>query len=218
VNACTGIKEESMLYGVVDRHLRIVATLAAFLSACGGSTDKPSRPPPPKPVCMTGFVGDASQPLQLELIASDGASGSFQDVVDGGDVPLAFAPQGGYLIYAAVRARNLDVCGAQLSGALRDIDSGVAFGVDSRPVDLKEGADGWWLPDAKNSSNLTNIGVCPDFLSTDVHDRMFALELTLTDRTGRSAMVTAKVVPRCPSNAADCPCQCSAGYVPGTCG
>ncbi|MCC6999828.1 MAG: hypothetical protein IT370_34820, partial [Deltaproteobacteria bacterium] len=87
--------------------LVLVAVLAA---GC------PKDPPDP---CQLGFVGDKAAQPSLEVIYLY-ADGTVRPALEGGEAPLIEPPQGGRVIFAGVRARNVDACAATLSGALRD--------------------------------------------------------------------------------------------------
>src|SRR5690242_13261830 len=99
-------------------------TLALAASGCG-----PGGPEPPSDGgadadadadahhgCTTGFVGDMAQEPELVLDFL-GPGGALTLVMDGGPAPLMFPPQGGRVIFAGARARNLETCGATITGA-----------------------------------------------------------------------------------------------------
>ncbi|GAC1546919.1 MAG: hypothetical protein NVS3B10_10840 [Polyangiales bacterium] len=146
-----------------------------------------------------------------------GADGRSSKVNDGDDVALTFPPQGGRVIFAGVRATNLDPCAVKLSGALRD-ETSLNVRVDTRTVNLKPTGDGWGASLDTDISSFSNVPTCPNqWADTDVFDHEFELTLTVTERGGRTATQTLKVKPRCaePAREAECRCICKRGYVLG---
>jgi hypothetical protein len=163
-------------------------------------------------VCAAGFVGEATKDVELKITALLGATAT--EVKDGDTVPLVFPPQGGRVIFAGVRARNLDTCAVTLTGALRDPAS-QQVRLDMRTVNLLGAADGWAETDATDYSTFSNIPVCPnEWSETDVMGSVYQLELTVTDRGGRTRTRKLSVTPVCaePTLEADCRCLCHAGY------
>jgi hypothetical protein len=163
-------------------------------------------------VCAAGFVGEATKDVELTITALLGAAAT--EVKDGDTVPLVFPPQGGRVIFAGVRARNLDTCAVTLTGALRDPAS-QQVRLDMRTVNLLGAADGWAETDATDYSTFSNIPVCPnEWSETDVMGNVYQLELTVTDRGGRTLTRKLSVTPVCaePALEADCRCLCHAGY------
>jgi hypothetical protein len=146
-----------------------------------------------------------------------GADGASSPVADGGPVALIFPPQGGRVIFAGVRARNVDPCGVELSGALRDLATHQVR-VDVRTVNLAATSDGYVASTDSSISTFANVPVCPNqWSSVDAFGQPYDLEMTLTDRAGRTASQKIRVVPACaePDRAAECRCICKEGYVLG---
>lgn len=163
--------------------------------------------------CTTGFVGDAAKDPEI-VITVLGSGTTATPVMDGDTVPLVFPPQGGRVIFAGVRARNLDACGVNLNGALRDLAT-KQVRLDGRTVNLTPASDGWVETDPTDFSTFSNIPVCPNQWSmTDIFGTTYELEISLADRGGRSVTKKQKVTPTCaePDLAAECHCICQGGY------
>jgi hypothetical protein len=191
------------------RAARFRALALLLLAACPAGADAPAdRPGPP---CTTGFIGDegAATVVELTVQAMDGDA---RLVTDGDGVPLLLPPQGGRIIAAGVRARNLDGCAVLIQGYLRD-PATQQVRLDARPVNLRVAADGWGESDAHDLASFANVPVCPNGWSpTAIDGNGYDLTITATDRRGNTASVTRHVVPACPAAAAECICQCKGGY------
>jgi len=150
----------------------------------------------------------------------------------GDPVPLIEPPQGGFVIYAGIRLRNLDPCGVVLTGELVDPSTGTATSNrDRREADLEEepgsgGGDGggggaaWFRPSHLESlATIPNVPACPDALGVGVEGVPALLRVKAADRGGRSITVEPRVVPTCgPGGAQEfCRCTCGPGFVPGKC-
>jgi hypothetical protein len=100
------------------------------LGACGGGEP-------------CDFVGDMSAAAEIELRVLD-AAGVASDVTDGARVPLILPPQGGKVIFAGVRARNLCAGITQILGYVRDGTTSTSpiVGLEGRPIRLIRGDDG----------------------------------------------------------------------------
>src|SRR5438093_634381 len=93
---------------------QLVASASAFAWAAqscsdgGGETDpKGSDASPDARPCTAPFVGDKSKAPSVEVIVL-GADGTSSTLSDGGTAPLMYPPQGGRVIFAGVRAANID--------------------------------------------------------------------------------------------------------------
>ncbi len=176
------------------------------------------------PRCKAGFIGDATKPVELAaVLATDGVSQMLKVVNANDPVPLEPPPQGGYVMYIGAQVRNLDACGAELRGSLRDPVTDDEVGFDARTTNLLLGADGWGRPDPSDNSNVSNVNGCPDYFAKDVQNQTYNLRVTVVDREGRSGVTTVPIVPTCdqltdPKIHYDCVCTCSANYVLGRCG
>lgn len=168
------------------------------------------------PGCTLQPLGDVSAPIEMEVIALDPTYAS-QPVADGGVVHNLFPPQGGRVVFAGVRATNIDPCGVQLSGGIRDLQSQqVRF--DYRTINLQPQADGWGASAESDIASFANIPTCPNQWSArDVFDQDYDLIVEITERSGRKASKTLRVRPVCqePGFEAECTCICKAGYVLG---
>lgn len=171
--------------------------------------------------CM-GVVGDTSQPIELEITYRD-ASGNIEAMTDGARVPLVQPPQGGKVIFASVRAKNLDTCQViQIIGSVRD-GSGAGdliIGLDGRPLDLVAGEDGWAVPrEPLQISSYANIPVCPNHASSrDIYEQEYYLTVSVRDGADRRGSKTLRVVPFCgeAEYRATCLCTCAKGYELGS--
>ena len=188
------------------------------LAALAGAGCMPPTPPAPDggPHECSEVVGDATLAPVVQLIGLDPNMMAFT-LADGGMDTLAFPPQGGRVIFAGVRATNLDRCGVQLGGVVRDTTT-QRVSVDSRTVNLLATGDGWAASNPADISTFNNVGVCPnEWSATNLYGTPYQLEVTLTDRSGRTATQTLEVTPECsePAHAAECLCICKGGYVLG---
>ena len=180
--------------------------------------------------CPAGYLGDPTKDMELELRALR-ADGTDVPLNDGDDLAILFPPQGGRVSFLGVRAINLNGCGVQVLGALRDIGSRQVR-VDGRTVNLTKEADGWGttgqgtsadIEDSAAIGDYSNVPLCPnEWADVDVFDQPFEVEVHVTDRTKKTASKVIKVTPRCSEPGAKetaCRCLCKHGYILGeTCG
>jgi hypothetical protein len=134
---------------------------------------------------------------------------------------MLLPPQGGRVIFAGVRATNVDGCGLQLTGALRDLTTGRVT-LDSRTINLNSTGDGWGASATPtgpiSAGNFSNIPVCPnEWSASDLFGHAYGLEVTIVDRGKRELTKKIQIVPECgqPENLGECMCICMAGYVLG---
>lgn len=166
------------------------------------------------PFACAPRVGDPAAPIELLPIAGGPVDGVA--LADGATVRLTVPPQGGIILLVGVRARNVDGCMLQLTAALRDTISDQIIGIESRPAQLRVGADGWGIPVESQLFSMANLAVCPaTAASRDVFDQPWRLELQVDDR-GRTASTAVTIFPECGDDAS-CRCQCAAGAQPGQC-
>ncbi len=189
--------------------LSVLVSLGVVLAACPG----PETSDGPTPSCKLAFLGDKTQPPQIELLywATDGAS---HPVVDGGQVPLLLPLQGGRVIYAGARVTNVDPCGAVITGSLRDLDNNQVR-LDARTINLTPQSDGWGETSASDLSAFANIPVCPNEWSPkSLFDAGYMLEVKVRDKSGITVSARATVRPTCSEsgNQVECRCICKAGY------
>ena len=198
--------------------LPVVASASACSPGNGGPSDGGQEAEP----CPVGFLGTEGGAPDFDMLVLDG-----QEMVgpldDGGTAPMILPPQGGRVIFVGVRATNVDGCGLQLTGALRDLTT-QQVRVDSRTINLIDTNDGYGVsgtPDTSVSvaiANFSNVPVCPnEWSATNVYGTTYGLEVTIQDREGRQLTKKIAVTPECgqPDNAADCMCICKGGYVLG---
>lgn len=166
---------------------------------------------------MPAFVGDPGAAATMTLMVLN-ADDTVTDLLDGGALPLRFPPQGGRVGFVGVRANNVVPCGVQLSGVLRDPTT-QQVRLDARTVNLRVldgGTEAQSL--ATSISTWANIPLCPNqWASRDVFGNTFELEVSLTDRGGRTVSRSMNVVPYCaePDRLEGCQCICREGYVLG---
>ena len=181
---------------------------------------------PPPSVCPTGYLGDFDAPIEIELRALK-ADGTDVPLNDGDDLAILFPPQGGRVAFVGVRAKNLDGCAVQITGALRDVDT-KQVRLDGRTVNLKKQDDGYGVtgqgtgPDIANSGEIgdySNVPLCPNqWASKDIYDHTFELEFLVVDRNHKTASKKIMVTPRCAEpgeKRSGCLCLCRNGYVLG---
>jgi hypothetical protein len=187
------------------------------MAACSSPARSDAGPLDAEP-CAAGFLGDGGAPdFEFQVVLADGAVATIED---GGVVPLLFPPQGGRVIFAGVRATNIDGCALQLTGALRELaTSKVMF--DRRTINLTATGDGWGASATSSQStsgaiaSFSNIPTCPNqWSTTDVYGHSYGLEMTIHDRAQRELTKKIQVTPECgqPENLAECLCICKGGY------
>ncbi|HSO36391.1 MAG TPA: hypothetical protein VLT33_27880 [Labilithrix sp.] len=177
-------------------------------------------------ICPAGFLGDPALEPVIELRALK-ADGSDVPLNDGDDLAVIFPPQGGRVAFVGIRAINLDACGVQITGALRDTTT-AQIRADGRTLNLDREPDGWGtsghgttakIEESALIGNYSNIPLCPNqWASTDVYDKTFELEVLVQDRRKKQVSKKIKVVPRCAEPGAKeiaCRCLCKKDYVLG---
>ena len=206
----------------IERAAAAAAIIAviAFASGCGPGEETETSPdggPDTGPSCTLGFLGDPSLEPEMHVIAR-GADGVSTPIDDGSPVALIFPPQGGRVIFAGVRATNIDACGATLTGVLRDPQNNKIC-IDFRTVNLEPSGDGWGGSVDSDISTFANIPVCPNqWSASDAFGSEYELEVSLKDRGKEHTLKkTVRVVPACaePENEEQCRCICKQGYVLG---
>jgi hypothetical protein len=191
--------------------------LSAGAAGCGPETNPPTDAGPDVKIgCTLPFIGDSTKETELELIALK-ADYTSAPVAEGDSVALLFPPQGGRVIFAGVRARNIDPCSVQLTGSLRDLDT-KQIRSDTRTINLHASNDGWGQSSDGDIASFANVPMCPNSWSKpNIYGTKYELEVTLTDRAKHKVTKTVGVIPACaePENAAECACICKGGYVLG---
>ena len=203
---------------MLPNHSLLLITLAFVPTICACS------PPPPEPSedagiiggCTLPYVGDPNAPMEVEVVAL-GPNGKLHPITDGSDITLMFPPQGGRVVFAGVRARNVNPCGVRLAGALRDPMS-KQVRIDNRIINLQIASDGYGQSNIADIFTFANIAACPNQWSDqDLMDVPYELTLSLTDKDERKVTQVIQVIPRCdePGQIGGCRCQCDADYVLG---
>lgn len=200
-----------------------MVAVALVVTGCPADTDPDGGGPEG---CPAGFIGDPSKEIEIELRALR-ADGTDVPIADGDELAIVTPPQGGRVSFVGVRARNLDGCGVQVTGALRDLGS-AQIRVDGRTVNLRKEPDGWGttgqgtMTDFSSSAAIgdySNVPVCPNqWADVDVFDHTFELEVLVQDSRKKKATKVIKVTPRCSEPGAKetaCRCLCKQGYVLG---
>jgi hypothetical protein len=155
-------------------------------------------------------IGDMSQPMQIEIVhrTLDGGLEMTQNAI-----PLIEPPQGGYVVFVGVRAKNLDGCPVTIQGAIRDVCDHSVVGLDMRMVSLEPTSDGWGEPKQPSTiTNYANIPMCPATADIrNVQGEPYELMVTLQDKTGRMVKTSTVVTPFCadPAMLDTCNCQCA---------
>lgn len=185
------------------------ALLLTLLAACGDAGEP------------CDFVGDRAAQPEIELRMLD-AAGVASAISDGARVPLILPPQGGKVILASVRARNLCADVVQLRAWVRDgaTDTSPIVGLEGRPVTLVAQGDGWAYPSEPTEiASYANIPLCPNASSSrDIHEQPYQLTVRVTDAEKRVGEKSVIVTPFCAEAQyeAECRCTCKQGYVLGS--
>jgi hypothetical protein len=203
----------------------------ALLGGCPGGGDAPAPDDAGTDAdaaspCAAGFLGDPALEPQIELRTLK-ADGSDVPLADGNDLAIILPPQGGRVAFVGIRATNLDGCGVQITGALRD-PATKQIRVDGRTTNLNREPDGWGVSGRGTTTNIedsaliadySNIPLCPNqWASTDVYDQTFELEVIVQDRRKKQVSKIIKVTPRCAEPGAketSCRCICKKDYALG---
>jgi hypothetical protein len=202
------------------RRLTRVLVLVAFVACSPGSVAGSDGGHDTCPA--VGFLGDEAGAPDFDMQVLE-ADQTVAVLNDGDSVPLLLPPQGGRVLFVGVRATNVDGCGLQLTGALRDLTTNQVQ-VDARTVNLIDTGDGYGVsgtPDTAAStaiSSFSNIAACPNEWSpTNIYGTPYGVEVTIQDREGRTLTKKIKVTPECgePANVEQCLCICKGGYVLG---
>ncbi|MDC3954505.1 hypothetical protein KEG38_11635 [Polyangium jinanense] len=194
---------------------RSVALVLA-LAACSSPSPPPEPDAGPIGGCKLAYLGDPSAEPIMEVIAL-GPGGELQPISDGSSISLIFPPQGGRVVFAGVRATNVDPCAVRVAGALRDpVTKQVRL--DTRIINLEPTDDGHGRSAPTDISTFSNIAACPNqWAEEDLFDKPYELTVSLTDRDGKKVTKIMTVTPRCdePGYEAECLCMCAGDYVLG---
>lgn len=197
-------------------HLLLGFVATTSLAACSAPSDPTEDAGVVIGGCRLPFVGDPNAPMEMDVIAL-GPNGKLVTLTNGSDITLMFPPQGGRVLFAGVRARNVNPCAVRIAGALRDPVS-KQVQIDNRIVNLEVTDDGYGRSSPFDIDAFANIFACPNHWSDqDLMDAPYELTLTLTDKEGRKVTRVLEVIPRCnePGVISGCRCQCDVDYMPG---
>jgi hypothetical protein len=162
------------------------------------------------------IAGDPQQALELQVVYR--TTGSFMPV-GAAPIQLIQPTQGGQVLYISVRARNIAGCSVTISTALVDTTTRAVVSLESRPIFLELGTDGWLQPRTPTvASNYSNLPACPRAnLTRSIDDQTYELQVVLTDQQGRTGPASMNIVPTCGTGATStlCHCQCAQNYVLG---
>ncbi len=181
-----------------------------------GCSSDPEPPPDAGPSCTLPFIGDKNAPIEA-IVTVRTVDGKSVDLNDGDTVPLVFPPQGGRVVFIGARVKNVDPCAVRLAGAIRDVATNQVR-IDNRTVNLRASGDGYGTSVDADISTFSNVPMCPNqWASSDAFDKPFRVELTITDRGGRTINKQIMVTPKCaePDRLNECLCICKKGYVLG---
>lgn len=171
------------------------AVLCVAALACGEKkkANDCQGPPPPGP----GGAGFTDHEPEMFIALRTSAEVTVV-ATEGMAMNIVAAPQGGFITLAGVRARNLDEC-IEMTAALRDeSDDNRIVSLEVRPAQLVLGTDGWLTPRAPEQLfNWANMPACPFGLTADFHGREHLLEVSVVDRSGRTASASVHVTPTC---------------------
>jgi hypothetical protein len=172
--------------------------------------------------CAGGAAaGELDAGVELEIVVQRDCVAD--PVSEGATIPVIEPPQGGKVVIAGARVRNIVNKGVKLSGWLRDPASERVYGLVIQPVRLDLGSDGWLSPrDPASIDNYANISACPMAnLPRDVHGEPWVLGIRVEDCAGRSAERQITVTPTCappdplrciPEVSTSCECECDMNY------
>lgn len=196
-----------------------IAVVAGCGAGTGGAVDADrsdgADPDVPSLPC-SDTIGDRSLPIEVVPVVGTRDSAATLEIADGGDVPLIPPFQGGFIILAGGKVRNLDGCTADVTASIRDPINNQVIGLEQRPSRLVIGDDGWGHPSGSVLYALANVALCPNFGGArDVQDQPWLLEVRYATPDGRSGTAIREVVPRCAAQDLDCACLCDADFSGG---
>lgn len=184
--------------------LLVVAATAGCPANCGTTTE----------TCASQ-VGDLSADIELDLVLRTSA-GENLHAGDGALAPLLRAPQGGLVMFAGPRARNLNGCDVEVTATVEDPCSGAVLSQGTASISLVEDEEGYAVPAEPHFlRHFVHLPMCPSAAAVrNVNDEPYRLRLRIKDARGREAEVTRRVVPTCTQQdvTAFCQCACNANY------
>jgi hypothetical protein len=145
------------------------------------------------PCCGDTVAGDASQDAVVEPMVFQ--PGGYRVPEEGAQVPLIAGGQGGLMIIAGVRARNVDTCGVTVRARLLSLDGQLlSESFSERRLDKREDGSAEIVDD--DGSHGLILFPC-DFSEERAVGISRMLEVTVTDSDGRSATSRTTVVSTC---------------------
>ena len=178
------------------------AALLALVAGCGDDAA------PDGGLCI---VGDPTQPAELQVVAR-----GLAPVADGDTLLLETPPQGGHVIFAGVRVKNADLCGASLQAAVRDPCTNRVLGIERRPIAWRIAEDGFAEPaQPQEISDYANVPLCPNAAAADDLDGpALQLELRFYPSGADPVDLTMAITATCADNDAPnlCRCECDSDY------
>jgi len=193
----------------------LLLVLLALAPACSEPAEPSEDAGPPVGGCKLPYIGDKNKDLEMDVIAI--GPGTLDRITEGSDITLMLPPQGGRVVFAGVRAKNVNPCGVRLGGALRDTAS-QQVRIDNRIINLQPQEDGTARSNPNDIFNFANIAACPNQWSDrDLYDQPYELTISLTDKDEKHLTKVLHVTPRCnePGVEAECLCQCQGDYILG---
>lgn len=164
----------------------------------GGGQDCSGPPPPLSGGISSASVGATPVPVPTVEIALRTTAGGIVVAAEGATAAVTFAPQGGFILLAGIRAQGFDEC-VEITAAIKDEAGGNAVvSLEQRPSRLEDGGDGWLYPHLPAELyNWANLPACQTAaLSRDFEGETYLLEITAED--GESISTASRhIVPRC---------------------
>jgi hypothetical protein len=197
------------------------------LVGCNSANDASSSPPIEEDARSSDQShGDAANDGTLVIFpAQFTQEGMAMRMLAAGDpVDLWSAPQGGHVVLAGAKVKNLTSDTATLKVRFRQPDTGNIVAEEGRTVKMLPVPDepGLMQPDIRSRSQVSNVPLCPSYGPLGIVDRTLVMEVSMTalyTDPVESGTTTLLVVPRCstPDDESFCRCECEANYVLGKC-
>jgi hypothetical protein len=144
---------------------------------------------------------------------------------EGDPIELWPAPQGGHVVLAAAKVKNLVGDMAMLRVLVRYPDTPFIIAEVARSVQMVPvpGEPDTKQPDLRTRSQVSHVPLCPDYDPMDIVDRPLEFVVTVTSfgsEEPQTGTATLRLYPACVTGKVDvplCRCECSANYVLGKC-
>src|SRR5690349_14102270 len=138
-----------------------------------------------------------SGPLQVTPTLYDARALAQRALADGDTIDLVRPPQGGYVTFIGVQARNVADPRVLLTGRLFD-SSGAPISEDTPPPQVLRESGGVFEPDLGSYFNVANIAVCPNASPVDRTGAPAQLEIEVKElSSGRVGSTRIEVTPTC---------------------